>query len=224
MRLRKWRSLGLFLRLARRSADTRGGRAPRKVTVRAGRTRLLPHARAPRSGGRGRLHPAFLESSWPRVDQICSLRAKFAPGPFSRRTWQAASHFRLHARTRHPMTSVASMLTAARPSACGADMRSSSQTPRAGAGASLHRGAALRVSSMCPALAAPFRAGHKKTHAISQTSAPRTAITPLRVECANPRRVQKVQQQMRREISNMLQTDKVGARSILRATRVAPKP
>lgn len=122
------------------------------------------------------------------------------------------------------MTSVASMLTAARPSACGAYMRSSSQTPRAGAGASLHRGAALRVSSMCPALAAPFRAGHKKTHAISQTSAPRTAITPLRVECANPRRVQKVQQQMRREISNMLQTDKVGARSVLRATRVAPKP
>ena len=122
------------------------------------------------------------------------------------------------------MTSVASMLTAARPSACGADMRSSSQTPHSGAGASLHRGAALRVSSMCPALAAPFRAGHKKTHAISQTSAPRTAITPLRVECANPRRVQKVQQQMRREISNMLQTDKVGARSVLRATRVAPKP
>lgn len=75
MRLRKWRSLGLFLRLARRSADTRGGRAPRKVTVRAGRTRLLPHARAPRSGGRGRLHPAFLESSWPRVDQNCTRQS-----------------------------------------------------------------------------------------------------------------------------------------------------
>ena len=103
-------------------------------------------------------------------------------------------------------------------------MLSSSQTPRAGAGTSPHRGAALRVSSMCPALAAPFRARHKKTHAISQTSAPRTAITPLRVECANPRRVQKVQQQMRREISNMLQTDKVRARSVMRPIRLAPKP
>jgi hypothetical protein len=117
-----------------------------------------------------------------------------------------------------------SMMTAVRPSACIARMRSSSQAPRAGAGASLHSSAALRVSSMCPALAAPFRAGHKKTHAISHTSAPRTAVTPLRVECANPRRVQKVQQQMRREISNMLQTDKVGARSFCARARVAPKP
>jgi hypothetical protein len=122
------------------------------------------------------------------------------------------------------MTSVVSMMTAVRPSACIARMRSSSQAPRAGAGASLHSSAALRVSSMCPALAAPFRAGHKKTHAISHTSAPRTAVTPLRVECANPRRVQKVQQQMRREISNMLQTDKVGARSFCARARVAPKP
>ena len=45
----------------------------------------------------------------------------------------------------------------------------------------------------------------KKTHAFSATSA-----APLRVTCmANQRRVAKVQQQMRREISNMMQTDKV---------------
>lgn len=41
-------------------------------------------------------------------------------------------------------------------------------------------------------------------------SVPSTTATPLRVTCmANPRRVAKVQQQMRREISNMLQMDKV---------------
>ena len=45
----------------------------------------------------------------------------------------------------------------------------------------------------------------KKTHAFNATSA-----APLRVTCmANQRRVAKVQQQMRREISNMMQTDKV---------------
>lgn len=45
----------------------------------------------------------------------------------------------------------------------------------------------------------------KKTHAFIATSA-----APLRVTCmANQRRVAKVQQQMRREISNMMQTDKV---------------
>ena len=144
---------------------------------------------------------------------------------FQGRGKQPAAHFRRAREDTSPMTSVVSMMTAVRPSACGARTHSSSQAPRAGSGASLHRGAALRVSSMCPALAAPFRpAGREKTHAISQTSAPRTAVTPLRVECANPRRVQKVQQQMRREISNMLQTDKVGARSVLRAIRVAPKP
>lgn len=45
----------------------------------------------------------------------------------------------------------------------------------------------------------------KKTHALNATSA-----APLRVTCmANQRRVAKVQQQMRREISNMMQTDKV---------------
>lgn len=48
-----------------------------------------------------------------------------------------------------------------------------------------------------------------KTH--DKSVLPITA-TPLRVTCmANPRRVAKVQQQMRREISNMLQTDKVSA-------------
>ena len=45
----------------------------------------------------------------------------------------------------------------------------------------------------------------KKTPAFIATSA-----APLRVTCmANQRRVAKVQQQMRREISNMMQTDKV---------------
>ncbi len=105
------------------------------------------------------------------------------------------------------------------PAACRAGYRSSSLVSRSGAGTYLHRSAALRVSSMCPALA-PFRVGRKKTHFISQTRAPCTTVTPLRVVCANPRRVQKVQQQMRREISNMLQTDKVRAvRCYTRDTR-----
>ena len=49
----------------------------------------------------------------------------------------------------------------------------------------------------------------QKTHAVGAGAGPATVVTPLRVVCANPRRVAKVQQQMRREISNMLQTDKV---------------
>ena len=126
--------------------------------------------------------------------------------------------------TRHPLTLVTHIMKAVHTAACGAHLHFSAQAPPAGPGASLHRSAALRVSSMRPALATPFRVGHKKTHATSQTSAPCPTVTPLRVVCANPRRVQKVQQQMRREISNMLQTDKVRVHSVLRTTPVAPKP
>ena len=61
-----------------------------------------------------------------------------------------------------------------------------------------------RSSCARPSLAAPFRV----THAARKGAHPK-AVTPLRIVCANPRRVAKVQQQMRREISNMLQVDKV---------------
>ena len=48
-----------------------------------------------------------------------------------------------------------------------------------------------------------------KKRTLSVLGRVRNCRHPLRVVCANPRRVAKVQQQMRREISNMLQTDKV---------------
>jgi len=83
----------------------------------------------------------------------------------------------------------------------------------------------LRSSSWCPSvdrLAAP------RGRAVSH-SPPSTIATPLRVLCANPRRVAKVQQQMRREISNMLQTDKVSLPSATNKwtgvlLRGSPKP
>ena len=83
-----------------------------------------------------------------------------------------------------------------------------SQTSRMCAG--LQRGPVEAQRSLGSRAPTPFRVGGgKKTHAVGAGAGPATVVTPLRVVCANPRRVAKVQQQMRREISNMLQTDKV---------------
>ena len=88
---------------------------------------------------------------------------------------------------------------------CGAVRRSDgdrrdcrmAQTPRTCAG-----------FGSCPSLAAPLRG--RTTQSAPQRSTSTAIGSPLLVTCmANPRRVAKVQQQMRREISSMLQTDKV---------------
>mmetsp|Transcript_34211 Transcript_34211/g.54823 ORF Transcript_34211/g.54823 Transcript_34211/m.54823 type:complete len:303 (+) Transcript_34211:99-1007(+) len=62
-------------------------------------------------------------------------------------------------------------------------------------------------SSVCPPVALALRGKNLHSHAVR--GLPSTTAAPLHVTCmANPRRVSKVSQQMRREISNMLQTDK----------------
>lgn len=85
--------------------------------------------------------------------------------------------------------------------------------------------AARGVNRMCAGLAdggvaRPWRSSSSSSSLLSSIRSHKThdksvlpiTATPLRVTCmANPRRVAKVQQQMRREISNMLQTDKVSA-------------
>jgi hypothetical protein len=75
--------------------------------------------------------------------------------------------------------------------------------------AGLGAAAGPRRSSTSSCVLSSFRGTrvHSKARALSAPSS--TTAMPLRVECANPRRVAKVQQQMRREISTMLQTDKV---------------
>lgn len=97
-----------------------------------------------------------------------------------------------------------------------------SQTPRMCAG--LRRGPVEAHRSFGSRAPTPFRVGGgKKTHAVGGAG-PATVVTPLRVVCANPRRVAKVQQQMRREISNMLQTDKVRRLSPCSDRECAPVP
>mmetsp|Transcript_15791 Transcript_15791/g.38436 ORF Transcript_15791/g.38436 Transcript_15791/m.38436 type:complete len:318 (+) Transcript_15791:218-1171(+) len=111
------------------------------------------------------------------------------------------------------MASAAVRVVAVQPRAVARGSERGPQTPRMCAARLGLANAAPRClrqsSSLCPSL---DRLAEQATHvALSSKSTPwgSTVASPLRVTCmANPRRVAKVQQQMRREISTMLQEDK----------------
>ena len=134
-----------------------------------------------------------------------------------------ASPARLSADARETRNMSSGALFTSTASVCHRAATSKGATPRMCAG--LPGAGGARRSLLCPSLAVALGGKGCKTHAVKSGTS--TRMTPLRVRCmANPRRVAKVQQQMRREISSMLQMDKVrvkrgGVTPLLYATQSA---